>query len=115
MENKTEVSFSLYTLAKSTRRIPFSVSIARNLSSPVFVVWQQYGRRYNRDTRRHRDTELHRPARQGEGRRRHGATAYGGHIAATLLRGPARVRRRHHRPRSLRFQAGSATGDGRGR
>jgi hypothetical protein len=72
-------------LANSKWSTPLSESRARNLSSPLFVVWQQYGRRYHRDTRRHRDTELHRPAGQGEGRRRHGATAYGGDVAATLL------------------------------
>src|SRR5918994_2114861 len=71
-------------------------------------------RRHHRDTRRHRYTELHRPAGQGEGRRRHGATAYGGDVAATPLRGSERVRRQRHRSRSLRFQAGRASGGGRG-
>ena len=52
----------------------------------MFVVRQEYGRHYDRDTRRHRDTQLHRAAGQGEGRRRHGATAYRGDVAATLLR-----------------------------
>src|SRR5215208_2644614 len=88
-------------LANSNRSTPLSESKARNLSSPMFVVWQQYGRRYYRDTRRHRDTKLHRPAGQGD-------------VAATLLRGSARVRRQRHGPRSLRFQAGRASGDGRG-
>src|SRR5215210_2114614 len=100
-------------LATSNWSTPLSESRARNLSLPVFVVWQQYGRRYHRDTRRHRDTELHRPAGQGEGRR-HGATAYGGDVAATLLCGSERVRQQRHRPRSLRFQAGRASGNGRG-
>jgi hypothetical protein len=31
-------------LANSTRSVPFSVSTARNLNPPVFVVWKQYGR-----------------------------------------------------------------------
>jgi hypothetical protein len=31
-------------LASSSRRTPLSVSITRNLSSPAFVVWQQYGK-----------------------------------------------------------------------
>ena len=31
-------------LANSNRSTPLSESRARNLSSPVFVVWQQYGR-----------------------------------------------------------------------
>jgi hypothetical protein len=30
-------------LANSNRSTPLSESRARNLSSPVFVVWQQYG------------------------------------------------------------------------
>ncbi len=100
-------------LANSNRSTPLSDSRARNLSSPVFVVWQQYGRRHNRDTSRHRHTELHRPAGQGERRRRHGATAYGGDVAATLLRGSERLRRQRHRSRSLRFQTGRAICDGR--
>src|SRR5829696_7791615 len=39
----TDLGLASHTLANSTRRVPFSVSIARNLSSCVFVVWQQYG------------------------------------------------------------------------
>jgi hypothetical protein len=31
-------------LANSKRSTPLSESRARNLSSPVFVVWQQYGK-----------------------------------------------------------------------
>jgi hypothetical protein len=31
-------------LARSNRSTPLLESRARNLSSPVFVVWQQYGR-----------------------------------------------------------------------
>ena len=37
------VVFPLQTLASASRRMPFSVSTARNLSSCVFVGWQQYG------------------------------------------------------------------------
>jgi hypothetical protein len=39
----TGLKLASHALVNSTRQAPFSVSRARNLSSPVFVVWQEYG------------------------------------------------------------------------
>src|SRR5215218_1681306 len=73
------------------------------------------GCRDHRDTRRHRDSQLHRPTGQGDRRRGHGATAYRGHISATVLRRAERVRRDRDGTQGLRFQAGRARGNGNGR
>ncbi|CAA9417739.1 hypothetical protein AVDCRST_MAG82-1217, partial [uncultured Rubrobacteraceae bacterium] len=73
------------------------------------------GRRHHRYSRCHRDTQLHGPTEGGERLRRDGATACRGHVATALLREAGRFRRHGGRARSLWFQAGRATGDGRGR
>src|SRR5215204_5433552 len=105
----------LQKLASSTFRAPSWVSKVRKRISRVFVVWQRYGRRDHRDTRRHRDSQLHRPTGQGDRRRGHGATAYRGHISATVLRRAERVRRDRDGTQGLWFQAGRARGNGNGR
>src|SRR5215213_2073599 len=73
------------------------------------------GRRYHRDTRRYRDSQLHRSTGQGDRRRSHGAAAHRGHVPATVLRRAERVRRYRDGTRSLWFQAGKARSNGDGR
>jgi hypothetical protein len=56
----------LYALANSTRLEPSSVSIARNLNSFVFVIWQEYGHGYSwvtvwHDLSRYRPLDAHFP------------------------------------------------------